>query len=460
MTPIMSQTTHTNDLNTKIYVYYPNYSLPDLSFLEQIFSKDSNSGPKTVRLSPTKHQMPEKESVSVQMREKTKSKARPKSYTDYETLWNQNLTQLKAIEDWDSLNILLPNEFKQLIQKQNTPNVEKQMSYDSYNPSVRMRSQRSSAQFSDNSVYSARRSNFGRNKRYSLQEYPNCQNTPNDSHNLIHNQQNNCIPRSQTFSNCHNSCHSCHHHCCHSCCHSSCCRTPRQSPPSSTSQSFDCDSNTTSIDKLCQLLAMDLSFNKQMNNINRQSVGTEKRSNFETLLETKEEKLSDYDNNLNNNYIFEDSLETLSTNPIDELSNKDKDGSYFRELKQMWESLAASHSYWWDRLIPTQPTPEPKPMPNQISDSNYDKIDDKNNSNAFEKNKRKGEEVRQKSVVKPEIPRKPKVVVRRPHSSIPRPTSLNTENRNCVAIRKSLIPVPKTGLKSPVNYTPKLKSNN
>ena len=439
MTPMMTPESP-NDCNKPFYVYYPNYSLPDLSFLEQILEKHSNCGPKAVYLSPTKHQLPNKESIGVKMRRTTKSKSRPKSYTDFETLSKQNFSHIK---DWDSLNILLPNEFKELIQKANNiSNVDKQKRneniFNDCNPNVRMRAHRSNTQLSDNSLYSRR--GYVRNKRYSLQEYPSSQpfETQTDCHNISHNSQNSCITRSQTMPNCQNSCH-CHQHCCHSCCHS-CCRTPRQSPSSSSAnksfvQSSNFDVNTNSIDKLCQLLAMDLSFKKLMNIINGPTVLPHKRSNFETVAETKEEKYLESDINSNkNNSISEESSKRLSTNPL-----PNGEGFRFQELKQRWESLAA--------LSPTDG------KTTTLSNTSIDK----NNLNSLENSKRveiEGQKVRPK----PEIARKPQVVLRRPQSSIPRPTSLNTENP-IYSHRKSFIPVPKAGIKSPVNYTPKLKTN-
>ena len=418
-----------NACNKPVYVFYPNYSLPDLSFLEQVLEKHSNCGPKTVYLSPTKHQMPDKESVSVQMRRTVKSKSRPKSFTDFETLSKQNFSHIK---DWDSLNILLPNEFKELIQKannvSNNDNNEQMsnevLSSDSSNPKVRMRSHRSSAHLSDNNSFYSRRG-YARNKRFSLQEYPfyqiNETEVETDCHNISQTE-NSCLTRSQTMPNCHNSCH-CHQHCCHGCCHS-CCRTPRQSPSANSAnkslvQTSNCEINTNSIDKLCQLLAMDLSFKKLMNIIDEQNCrqNLTNRSNMEAVRAAKDGQHSECKQNTSD--------EQLSLNP-------NKETMHFKELQKRWELLAA--------LSPTDPKTVTSAGLCQKSGQLSEKVEPN------------------RAVKKPEVARKPQVVLRRPQSSIPRPTSLNTDP-TAHSHRKSLIPVPKPGLRSPVSHSSKTKSN-
>ena len=424
-----------NDPKKAFYVYYPNYSLPDLSFLEQIIEEKSSS-PQTIYISPTKYQTPNRNSVSVQMRQNSTSKSRPKSLTDFENLSKQNFEHIK---DWDSLNILLPNEFKELFQKtNNVSNIRNDANLESdpkceetlFNVNannVRMRSHRSNGQLASNtSVHSNR--TYVRNKRYSLQEYPYsrvCE-PRTDCHNNSHNMPTSCMTRSTTMPDYHNSCH-CHQYCCHTCCHS-CCRTPRQSP--STDKPFGQtsfgDINTNSIDKLCQLLAMDLSFKKLMNIINGPNVPPN-RSNLESVVETKENPMN---SNVNNNMVQD--LDQKSS------TSEGEESLQFKELKKRWESLAT--------VSPT----DVKFMANG-SNTDYTNKDFKTTSNQTSSNLNKNS-------VKPEIARKPKLVLRRPQSSIPRPTTLNTENPTH-SHRKSLIPVPKSGqTKSPVVYAPKIKS--
>lgn len=102
-----------------VLVYYPNYSLPDLSFLQEIFHPENHA----VYLSPVKHEpvkIATPEISNVKMRTHTnmssRRKCRPKSYTDYETLLNQDLSHIK---DWDSLNLLLPDDFREFIEQNN-----------------------------------------------------------------------------------------------------------------------------------------------------------------------------------------------------------------------------------------------------------------------------------------------------------------------------------------------------
>lgn len=117
-----------------VLVYYPNYSLPDLSFLQDIFRQDSHSR-QPIYLSPVKHEPPKmaadggsagtSTAASGEVKRRvatgsssatTQRKCRPKSYTDYETLLSQDLCEIK---DWDSLNLLLPDDFREFIEKNN-----------------------------------------------------------------------------------------------------------------------------------------------------------------------------------------------------------------------------------------------------------------------------------------------------------------------------------------------------
>ncbi|XP_054161946.1 uncharacterized protein LOC128959933 isoform X2 [Oppia nitens] len=431
-TPLMTPESP-NDSLKSVYVYYPNYSLPDLSFLEQILEEQSNIVPQKVYMSPTKHQMPARESVSVKMRQKTRPKGRPKSFNDFESLSKQNFNHIK---DWDSLNILLPNEFKELFQKvnniSNTTNETNNESevFESFQSNVtngvRMRTHRSNGQLFNKNQSSNRK--YIRNKRFSLQEYPFsafCEPQPechiNDELNNtgIHNIPIG-MPRSVTMPNCHNSCH-CHQHCCHNCCHS-CCRTPRQSPMTSADkpivQTPYTDINTNSIDKLCQLLAMDLSFKKLMNIINGQNVSINKGSQSENC--TQNTPQNAFNENIDNGY---ESTKTAKYNT---------DSNSFKELKQRWESLATITSD-----IKLKPNSSINGVINQESIAS--KVETKDSTSQV-----RSKQMSNKIAGKPEIARKPKLVLRRPQSSIPRPTTLNTEN-STNSHYKSMIPVPKTG---------------
>lgn len=87
-----------------IYVCYPNYSLPDMGFVQKIIG---NSSPGLV-LSPTKPNI---------RTEATKAKTRPKSFGGYEKLSRENFSHIK---DWDSLNVLLPEDLKKLLDESST----------------------------------------------------------------------------------------------------------------------------------------------------------------------------------------------------------------------------------------------------------------------------------------------------------------------------------------------------
>jgi len=113
--------------NAPIYVYYPNYSLPDLHFVQ-------NGSFQNIHLSPTKFQ-PANFDFSftssssycstkrrgsstvnkVNLRSAT-TKMRPKSTGDFEKLTKESLNH---IVDWESLKTLLPDDIKELIKTMN-----------------------------------------------------------------------------------------------------------------------------------------------------------------------------------------------------------------------------------------------------------------------------------------------------------------------------------------------------
>lgn len=124
-----------------VLVYYPNYSLPDLSFLQDVFRQEHRGGvAQPIYLSPVKHdpgticeEEPTTEPIcsakkseaiaaaAVENRRRNHNlgegpKSRPKSYTDYEALLYQDFSHIK---DWDSLNLLLPEDFKEFIERNN-----------------------------------------------------------------------------------------------------------------------------------------------------------------------------------------------------------------------------------------------------------------------------------------------------------------------------------------------------
>ncbi|KFM79797.1 hypothetical protein X975_18888, partial [Stegodyphus mimosarum] len=103
---VASQTKHRQKDKKSIYVCYPNYSLPDLSFLKSIIDENSES----VFLTPTEYKVPQE--ILNQ-----KKPSRPRSYGAYETLLQKHLTKIK---DWESLNVLLPDDLKILISKTHT----------------------------------------------------------------------------------------------------------------------------------------------------------------------------------------------------------------------------------------------------------------------------------------------------------------------------------------------------
>ncbi|XP_022127260.2 uncharacterized protein LOC111001624 isoform X6 [Pieris rapae] len=89
------------DCEKPVFVLYPNYTLPDISFL---------NGRPNIYLSPVKVNMSSK-TDSKRNRTQVKGK-RPFSCNDVEMLKKKGLGHIK---DWDSLNFLLPLECRQLL---------------------------------------------------------------------------------------------------------------------------------------------------------------------------------------------------------------------------------------------------------------------------------------------------------------------------------------------------------
>lgn len=247
------------------YVCYPNYSLPDLSFLDTTKPK--------VYTSPTKVTAP-----SFSRAKPVRRGPRPKSLNDFEALSKQGF---KHIRDWDSLNVLLSDELKAIIMKaqqeefERTSRKQSQMwdeggeRWAAGNNGVKMRyprrrmSRENESSGCDGSMSSrgcgcsSNGSSASRaqaeSKRFSLQEPFGA------AHELSANgsqetENNKCMTRSETMPICHQM--PAYHWpgpyapCAYSCCHHhvSCCR------PSSAARMAAPDS---SIDQLCKLLSMD-----------------------------------------------------------------------------------------------------------------------------------------------------------------------------------------------------------
>ncbi|XP_038217436.1 uncharacterized protein LOC119836219 isoform X3 [Zerene cesonia] len=90
------------DCEKPVFVLYPNYTLPDISFL---------NGRPNIYLNPVKVNVSPKSSESKRGRTHIKGK-RPFSCNDVEMLKKKGLGHIK---DWDSLNFLLPLECRQLL---------------------------------------------------------------------------------------------------------------------------------------------------------------------------------------------------------------------------------------------------------------------------------------------------------------------------------------------------------
>ncbi|CAH0583066.1 unnamed protein product [Chrysodeixis includens] len=90
------------DCEKPVFVLYPNYTLPDISFL---------NGRPNIYLNPLKVNVSPRSNESKRNRLQVKGK-RPFSCNDLETLKKKGLGHIR---DWDSLNFLLPMECKQLL---------------------------------------------------------------------------------------------------------------------------------------------------------------------------------------------------------------------------------------------------------------------------------------------------------------------------------------------------------
>lgn len=90
------------DCEKPVFVLYPNYTLPDISFL---------NGRANIFLNPLKVNVSPKSSQIKRNRLQVKGK-RPFSCNDLEVLKKKGLGHIK---DWDSLNFLLPTECKQML---------------------------------------------------------------------------------------------------------------------------------------------------------------------------------------------------------------------------------------------------------------------------------------------------------------------------------------------------------
>ncbi|CAG4970457.1 unnamed protein product [Parnassius apollo] len=90
------------DCEKPVFVLYPNYTLPDISFL---------NGRPNIYLNPLKVNISPKSTESKRSKMQIKGK-RPFSCNDVEVLKKKGLGHIK---DWDSLNFLLPLECKQLL---------------------------------------------------------------------------------------------------------------------------------------------------------------------------------------------------------------------------------------------------------------------------------------------------------------------------------------------------------
>ncbi|XP_064072510.1 uncharacterized protein LOC113392986 isoform X7 [Vanessa tameamea] len=90
------------DCEKPVFVLYPNYTLPDISFL---------NGKPNIYLNPVKVNLSSKSNESKRNRMQGKGK-RPFSCNDVEMLKKKGLGHIK---DWDSLNFLLPLECRQLL---------------------------------------------------------------------------------------------------------------------------------------------------------------------------------------------------------------------------------------------------------------------------------------------------------------------------------------------------------
>lgn len=100
--PSFLQKLKEGDCEKPVFVLYPNYTLPDISFL---------NGRPNIYLNPLKVNVSPKSNENKRNRLQVKGK-RPFSCNDVELLKKKGIGHIK---DWDSLNFLLPIECKQLL---------------------------------------------------------------------------------------------------------------------------------------------------------------------------------------------------------------------------------------------------------------------------------------------------------------------------------------------------------
>ncbi|XP_062525042.1 uncharacterized protein LOC101745102 isoform X14 [Bombyx mori] len=100
--PSFLQKLKEGDCEKPVFILYPSYTLPDISFL---------NGRPNIYLNPMKVNVSPKSSQIKRNRVQVKSK-RPFSCNDVEILKKKGLGHIK---DWDSLNFLLPMECKQML---------------------------------------------------------------------------------------------------------------------------------------------------------------------------------------------------------------------------------------------------------------------------------------------------------------------------------------------------------
>lgn len=265
------QTKRDDATQRQLYVCYPNYSLPDLSFLTALQSSSGESTPRVI-LSPTK---PPAAAPTRPGAAHRPAKSRPHSLNDFETLARQSF---KHIRDWDSLNVLLPSEFKELMQRIQRGHQAEATSSDrstitDEHSNVRMRPRPTSRPLSSS-------------KRFSLQEQymaatpatpgqRSGQATPTGAPPTGR-----FMTRSETmpcWPPCNWAAPPCAHHCHH---HHHCCAmmSPCMTPSLNSSRT-----NPSSIDQLCELLSMDSTLQEVTSLLNKAGSPLTPDSNFRVL---------------------------------------------------------------------------------------------------------------------------------------------------------------------------------
>ncbi|XP_013780712.1 uncharacterized protein LOC106465062 isoform X2 [Limulus polyphemus] len=101
-----------------VYVCFPNYSLPDLSFLKELTG--NLDGPNLLYLKPSSPIVPPyMRDFGISQSEK--NKVRSLSFPEFESISQDTFNH---IQDWDSLSVLLPNDLKPLIPKLSQSKIE------------------------------------------------------------------------------------------------------------------------------------------------------------------------------------------------------------------------------------------------------------------------------------------------------------------------------------------------